>query len=136
MRNIMKKMRVFNDAQDSETRYVVHIEKDGSCLAVFEAYENQFVNRADGIKFGFWDSCEEIIENGYRPFNNGEMDQSYLFYKYRLIKSDFIMIPIVFDGSDSDTQLRFAEEWKDNEQLFKEYEVFINGSWIPVGVKN
>ena len=135
MRDIMKKMRVFSNNEDSEDRYVVNIADDGSCMAVYQAYEGKFVSKKDGILLGFWDSCEEIHEERYRAFMNGEMPLEYLSSKYKIKEGDTISIPTSYKIRNEKFQLYICGEWRSSEALFDDYNVLIAGEWIPVGVK-
>jgi len=136
MRDIMKKMKVWERNLTYE-RYVVHINENLSCYAVKSEAEKDFEFGIYDVPLTYWKHCEEIEEAEYRSFKPGEMPMDFIDRPFRSKNrsSHFIDKPTRFDTLKTTIQIMIKERWFSHEVLYHDYEVYINGEWVPVGVK-
>ncbi len=136
MRDIMKKMRVSEHGVSHE-RYVVHINENLSCYAVRSSAEKDYEQGIQNVPLLYWPCCEESIEHEYRAFEPGEMSFNYIdtLFRFKDPAFTFIYVPSVMDVGKTNLQIMIGGQWICNADLLEEYEVCINGEWVPVGVK-
>ena len=115
-------------------RNAFFFNEDGSVVCasrVIEQLNDDFIVR----DIRFWKYHREIKEPTWKPFPDNESMRHLkdCWFRNKSVEVEFKCCG--FDSREGEDVIFLGNTWYDKQELFDDFEVYLNNEWQPVGVK-